>query len=128
MKKYVLFLLFSSFFVFLSCATKTRVEYRDRVVDHYITKTIHDTLREKTSDSVFVSIIQRGDTVFNTKYVEKTKWRDRIVLKTDTFMRDSVQTQIIETTVEKKTIPHWCYYSLIFCIFFIIISLYKIFR
>ena len=58
---------------FSSCATKTQIEYRDRVVDHYITKEVHDTLRENTTDSVYFEVIVKGDTVYKTKYKEKTK-------------------------------------------------------
>lgn len=75
-----------------SCATKTRIEYRDRDVNHYITNVVHDTLIDKTTDSVFCEIKVKGDTVFSTKYKEKTRWRDRIVEKHDTCYRDSIVT------------------------------------
>ena len=83
-----------------SCATKTKIEYRDRIVDHYNTVVQHDTLREHTSDSIFEKIYVKGDTVYNTKYVERTKWRDRIVERHDTCWRDSITTEYKETTKE----------------------------
>ena len=114
--------------MFSSCATKTKIEYRDRIVDHYNTVVQHDTLREHTSDSVFEKIYVKGDTVYNTKYVEKTKWRDRIVYKTDTCYRDSICTQIKEKTVEKQIIPKLCYYSIVFSVLFLIFALIKFTR
>ena len=60
-------------FAFCACATKTKIEYRDRIVDHYNTIVQHDTLREHTSDSIFEKIYVKGDTVYITKYVGKTR-------------------------------------------------------
>jgi hypothetical protein len=113
---------------FSSCATKTRVEYVDREVVKYVTKVQHDTLINNTHDSIYHTVFQKGDTVYDTKYVEKTKYRDRIVYQTDTMYRDSIQTQIKETTVEKIKIPKWCYYSLAVCFIFIIFALRKLLK
>lgn len=109
--------------LFSSCATKTQIEYRDVV--RYETKIQHDTLIQDTHDSVYVSVVQKGDTIYNTKYVEKTKWRDKIVYQLDTMYRDSIQTQIKETTIEKIKIPKWCYFSLVVCVIFIIFAIRK---
>ena len=114
--------------LFSSCATKTKIEYRDRIVDHYNTIVQHDTLREHTSDSIFEKIYVKGDTVYNTKYVEKTRWRDRVVYKTDTCYRDSVQTVIKESVKEKKIVPKWCYFCLAVCAIFIIFAIRKFIR
>ena len=111
-----------------SCATKTKIEYRDRIVDHYNTVVQHDTLREHTLDSIFEKIYVKGDTVYNTKYVEKTKYRDRVVVKTDTCYRDSIQTVIKESVKEKQIIPKWCYYLLVFSIIVIIFAIVKVIR
>ena len=86
---------------FTSCATKTKIEYRDRIVDHYNTIVQHDTLREHTSDSIFEKIYVKGDTIYNTKYVEHVKWKERIVCQIDTVVNDSISVQIKENTVEK---------------------------
>ena len=112
--------------LFSSCATKTKIEYRDRIVDHYNTIVQHDTLREHTSDSIFEKIYVKGDTVYNTKYVEKTRWRDRVVYKTDTCYKDSIQTVIKESVKEKQTIPKWCYYCLVVCAIFLIFAFRKL--
>ena len=88
-----------------SCATKTQIEYRDRVVDHYITKEVHDTLRENTTDSVYFEVLVKGDTVYKTKYKEKTRWRDRIIERHDTCWRDNVVTEHKENVKEVTKIP-----------------------
>lgn len=111
---------------FSSCAT--RVEYRDRIVDHYNTIVQHDTLREHTSDSIFETIYVKGDTVYNTKYVERTRWRDRIVEKHDTCWRDSIATEYKETTKEVQKIPKIFWLSMVFSIFIIIFAIIKLVR
>lgn len=110
--------------LYSSCATKTKIEYRDRDVNHYITNTVHDTLHQETHDSIFHTIYQKGDTIYNTKYIEKTKWKDRIVVKSDTCWRDSVITEYKESVKEVTKVPLIYKLSLllsiIFCIFVII--------
>lgn len=111
-----------------SCATKTKIEYRDRDVNHYITKTVHDTLRIMETDSVHHEIKVVNDTVYDTKYVEKTRWRDRIVEKYDTCWRDSVVFEQNEIVREVIKIPKWCYYSLAVCGLFVIFAIVKLYR
>jgi hypothetical protein len=109
-----------------SCATKTKIEYVDREVVKYQKQFVHDTLIQHTHDSVLHTIIQKGDTVFDTQYIVKTKYQDRVVYKTDTCFRDSVQTQIKENVVEKKVVPKWCYLCLGCCLIFFIYAIIKI--
>lgn len=109
-----------------SCATKTKVEYVDREVVKYQKEITHDTLYQHTHDSIYHTIYQKGDTVFDTKYVEKTKWRDKVGYRIDTCYKDSIRTQIKETTVEKTKIPKWCWLSLIACFVIIIFEVLKI--
>ena len=113
---------------FTSCATKTKIEYRDRIVDHYNTIVQHDTLREHKSDSIFEKIYVKGDTVYNTKYVENTRWRDRIVERHDTCWRDSVVTEYKETVKEVTKIPKLFWISMCFSILVIIFAFVKLFR
>lgn len=113
---------------FTSCATKTKIEYRDRIVDHYNTIVQHDTLREHTSDSIFEKIYVKGDTVYNTKYVENTRWRDRIVERHDTCWRDSVVTEYKETTKEVTKIPKLFKITFVFSILVIIFAIVKLIR
>ena len=129
---FALYIVIVSLLVFMcSSCTTTRVEYRDRYIDNYITQVVHDTLREQTSDSVYYEVVIRHDTVFSTKYKERTKWRDRIVERTDTCWRDSVVTEYKEVTKEVVKIPKIYQYSLFFSIFvviFVAIKLYRKFR
>ena len=114
--------------MFSSCETKKQIEYVDREVVKYQKELVHDTLIQHTHDSVYHTVFQKGDTVFDTKYVEKTKWRDRVVFKIDTCYRDSVYTQIKEKTVEKQIIPKWCYFCLVVCAIFLIFAIRKLIR
>jgi len=114
--------------VFSSCATKTKIEYVDRDVVKYETKIQHDTLINNIHDSVYHTVFQKGDTIYDTKYVEKTKYRDRVVVRIDTCYRDSIQTVIKESVKEKQIIPKWCYYLLVFSIIVIIFAINKIIR
>lgn len=99
--------------LFMGCATKSKIEYRDRDVLKYITSTRHDTLINNVHDSVYNNIFTRGDTVYNVKYKERISYRDRIVLRNDTIKKDSIQTQYKESTIIKKEIPKWCWILLV---------------
>jgi hypothetical protein len=114
--------------LFSSCATKTKIEYRDRIVDHYNTIVQHDTLREHTSDSIFEKIYAKGDTVYNTKYVEKTRWRDRIIERHDTCWRDSVVTEYKERVDEVVKFPKTYWLFLGISIISIIFAFVKLLR
>lgn len=121
-------LIIALIFMLSSCATRTKIEYRDRDVNHYITNVVHDTLIDKMTDSVYFEKIVNGDTVFMTKYKEKTRWRDRIVEKHDTCWRDSVVTIKKETTKEVVKIPKIFRFSLAFSIFVIIFAIIKLLK
>lgn len=110
-----------------SCATKTKIE-RDRDVNHYITNTVHDTLIDKTTDSVYVNVYTKGDTVFKEKYKERTRWRDRIVERHDTCYRDSIVTEYKETTKEVTKVPTFYKYCLWFSIIVVIFAIIKLVR
>lgn len=114
--------------VFSSCATKTKIEYVDREVVKYETKIQHDTLINNIHDSVYHTVFQKGDTIYDTKYVKKTKYRDRVVVRIDTCYRDSIQTVIKESVKEKQIIPKWCYYLLVISILVIIFAIVKVIR
>lgn len=117
-------------FIFLStsCATKTKIEYRDRVVDHYNTVTVHDTTKIKEKDSTYHFIRVVNDTVYDTKYVEKTRWRDRIVEKHDTCWRDSVVTEYKETAKEVVKYPKTYWYAVGVSVLFLIFAFIKLFK
>lgn len=124
MKK--LALLFALCFVLASCKTITKVEYRDRVVDHYITNEVHDTLRETKTDSVYFEVIQKGDTVYKTKYKVVIRWKDRVVVKTDTCYKDSIITEYKESVKEIKYVPKIYKISMGISILLLIFALVKI--
>lgn len=115
------FLVFTFAMLFLSCATRKRVEYVDREVIKYETKVQHDTVIRNVKDSIYHTIFQKGDTVYNTKYIERIKYLDKKVYVHDTTYRDSIRIEYKEITKVKKVIPKWCYFSLlitiILCIF-----------
>lgn len=111
--------------LFCSCATKKEIEYRDRIVEKEIVKEVHDTLLESVHDSVFQTVYQKGDTVYSEKYVEHTKWRDRVVVKSDTCWRDSIHTEYKETTKEVKKVPKIYQYALWFSVACIIFAIGK---
>ena len=115
-------------FLLCSCATRKSIEYVDREVVKYQKEVVHDTLIQHTHDSVFHTIFQNGDTVFDTKYVEKTKWRDRVIYKTDTCYKDSVRTIETKTTKIIYKTPKWCYALIVACIAFVLFSLVKLIR
>lgn len=111
-----------------SCATRTKIEYRDRDVHHYITQVQHDTIIDKSTDSVYYEVKVKGDTVYATKYKEVTRWKERVVEKHDTCWRDSIVTEYKESVKEVKKIPKIYTYSLIFSILVIIFAVVKILR
>lgn len=115
-------------FVFSSCATKTLIEYRDRDVNHYITKVEKDTVIKNTHDSIYYEVVTKGDTVFATKYKERFVYLDKIQIRCDTCWRDSIVTEYKETTKEITKIPKIYKISLFFsilCIIFVLSFLIK---
>lgn len=111
-----------------ACGTKTKIEYVDREVVKYEYKTLYDTLITNTHDSIYQTIYQKGDTVYNVKYKEIIKYKDKISFHTDTIYKDSIQTVVNKETVTKKIIPKWCYYSLVGWVLLLIFAIYKGFK
>ena len=114
--------------LFSSCATKTNIEYRDRDVVKYNTSYVHDTTFVEKHDSVYHTIFQKGDTVYDTKYVERTRCRDNIVVKKDTCWRDSIVTIKKETVKEVTKIPKLFKIAFVFSILVIIFAVVKLIR
>ena len=107
-------------FLLSGCATKSKIDYRDRDIVKYIKSIQHDTLINNVHDSVYNNIFTRGDTVYNFKYKERVSFKDRIVFRTDTLKKDSIQTQYKENTIVKKITPKWCWILLVVNVFFCI--------
>ena len=114
--------------LFSSCATKTKIEYMDREVVKYNTSYVHDTTFVEKHDSVYHTIFQKGDTVYDTKYVERTRWRDNIVVKKDTCWRDSIVTIKKETVKEVTKIPKLFKIAFVFSILVVIFAIVKLIR
>ena len=110
----------------VGCRTITKVEYRDRYIDNYITQVKHDTLREVLTDSVYVEVLQKGDTIYSTKYKEVVRWRDRIVEHFDTCYRDSIVTEYKESVKKVKYIPKIYKVSMGISILLLIFALVKL--
>lgn len=127
MKKSIIIAL--TFILFLaSCATKTKIEYRDRDVNHYITNTVHDTLITNTHDSVYYEVLVKGDTVYATKYKEKFIYLDKIKIEKDTCWRDSVVTEYKETVKEVVKIPKIYKFALFVSLLSIIFAIVKLMK
>lgn len=120
------FVVFVIIAVLSSCTTHKKIEYRDRDVNHYITQYVHDTLRLETKDSTYHFVKVINDTVFDTKYVERTKWRDKVVEKHDTCYRDSVVTQYKETIKDVTKVPKIYSWALMFSVLVLIYGLIKL--
>lgn len=108
----------------VSCNTTRNLENNNQDVVKIEKVVEHDTLTQFVHDSIYHTIFQRGDTVYETKYIEKTRFRDKVVIRTDTIFHDSIVEKKLEVVVEKKTIPKWCYNSLLLsfvllCIFLV---------
>ena len=112
--------------MFSSCATRKQIEYVDRVVVQTEVKETHDTVTNTIHDSIYHTILQKGDTVYNTKFIERTKYKTITTHSVDTLWRDSIQTKIEKVVVEKKIIPKWCYYTLVGCAILIIFVAFRV--
>ena len=86
--------------VLLMCGCRhieqTEVTHKADTLVQYIYKV--DSIKEK--DSIFVSLVQKGCTIYQREYVYR--WRDKI--KTDTIVKTEtkVQTEYIVKEVEKE--------------------------
>lgn len=115
-------------FMLTSCSTKREIQYVDREVVKYETKIQHDTFINISHDSIFYSIVQKGDTVYSTKFVERTKWKDRYVYSHDTIYRDSIQVQNKEVVKEVTKIPQIYHIAMWFFILLVVYFVYKLIR
>ena len=112
--------------IMVGCKTRKQIEYVDREVIKYVTQVRHDTLREHTTDSVYLEVIQKGDTVYKNKTKEVIRWRDRFVVQHDTCWRDSIRTEYKEKVKEVKYIPKVYKISMGISILLLIFALIKI--
>lgn len=111
-----------------SCRSLRRIEYVFVTDTNVVVSERHDTLREETHDTVFHTIKEKGDTVFDTQYIVRYKYKERVVNKTDTVV--DVKTEYVdkEVVVEKRHIPKWCYVCLAIALAFTLITIYKVYK
>ena len=109
MKSKLFAILFALVLLLPACATKTKIEYVDREVVKYNTKYVHDTLTHEVHDSIYHTVYQVGDTIYNVKYVDRIRYKDRVVVKGDTCWRDSIQVIYQQEVKTKKYIPKWVF-------------------
>lgn len=109
---------------FSSCATRTKIEYKDRDVYHYVTKVEKDTVKESVHDSVYIH--EKGDSFFVERW--HTKYVDKIVERHDTCWRDSLVTEYKEKTKEVVKYPKTYWWFLGISIISIIFAFVKVSR
>ena len=123
MKRLFLIVLFST--IIVSCSTQKHVEHSNVDNDSRKIEYVHDTLTNFVHDSIYQEVIKAGDTVFFTKYVERTRWREKIVERTDTVTEYKMRTERVETIIEDKVTPKWAYFSLFISIICLIYLAYR---
>lgn len=107
-----------------SCATRTKIEYVDRDVYHYVTKVERDTVMESVHDSIHIH--EKGDTVLVEKW--HTKYVDKIIERHDTCWRDSIATEDKESVKEVVKYPKTYWWFLGISIISIIFAFVKVSR
>lgn len=121
---FVFVIILSAMLFLSSCATRTKIEYVDRDVYHYVTKVERDTVMESVRDSVYIH--EKGDTVWFEKW--HTKYVDKIVERHDTCWRDSLVTEYRESVKEVVKFPKTYWWFLGISIISIIFAFVKVSR
>lgn len=122
--KYFTFAIVVIVMMFSSCKTieNVRTEYRDSIVyrNHI------DSVLVYNHDSVIVK--EKGDTVYVERW--KTRYIDKIKIRTDTIFTERVRTE--REVVKEKYVPpfyKWCsFLSIPTVVVIIIISIWKIYK
>lgn len=102
----------------VACKTQHVIEYRDR----YVTSVQHDTLTRNVHDSIYYAVLQKGDTVYETKYVTRVVEREKVVVRNDTAYVD----RYVDRMVEKEVTPRWAWWCLVFCIVYAVFVIIRI--
>lgn len=95
----------SLIFIFISCTTTKEIEYKDIYKDRIVSKVDTFTLLQK--DSIYINQYQKGDTIYKEKECWKIRYKDRIVLRTDTIIDKQIEYK--DKVATKEIIPNWCY-------------------
>lgn len=118
----VIFLLFSMLLSSCKTVENVRTEYRDSIVyrNHI------DTVLIYNQDSIIIK--EKGDTILIEKW--KTKYIDKIKIRTDTIYTERVKTEI--EVVKEKYVPSfykWCaFFSILIAVVVIIVAIWKIYK
>lgn len=73
-----------------------------------------DTVKEQKVDSIIVKV--SGDTVYKEAW--RTRYVDRVSIKTDTITINSVKPEIVN--VDKPVTPKWCWWLLVAIVLYIL--------
>lgn len=131
LKLIVLCLLFLALMLLTSCRT-TRTAEREYITQHdtaYIDRMQRDSIYLR--DSIYHEVVAKGDTIYSTKYIERTKFRDRFIHdsvyihKTDTVLVDVVKEVERKPTFAQRT-KNWL--GSVFIFFMILFAIYIIAR
>ena len=87
---------------FCSSCTTTKYIPVETIKERTTIKTDTFLMRDSVRDSIFVSIKTKGDTVFSTREIYKTKYLTRATIKTDTVIQRDTIPKII-TAERTKT-------------------------
>lgn len=118
----VVILLFSMTMFGCKTIDNVRIEYRDSLVY----RSSVDSVFIYNTDSVIVK--DNGDTVFIEKW--RTRYVDKIKLRTDTIYTERVRTE--KEVVKEKYVPSfykWCsFFSILIVVVVIIVAIWKIYK
>src|SRR5574344_776977 len=106
MKKILYLILVFISISFICCKTQSKIEYRDRDVLRYINTIQVDTFLKDVKDSIYIK-------TYIKKYKKRLVYKDRIKIKTDTLVNDSIVNIYKENTIVKTKVPSWCYILLV---------------
>lgn len=116
------------FVLFSACKPVEKIQYVDKEKIVYQNVVQHDSIFNDVHDSIFQTIYQKGDTVYNVKYKEKIKEVYKYLYKTDTLFKDSIQYVIKKDIEVKKVVPKWCYYTIALSLAFLIFAIIRIYK
>lgn len=100
-----------------SCRTIREVEYIERTDTQKVFVERIDSILVNVHDSTAQDIRRSGDTIFITKYKERTVYKYIVMIQHDTLESNKIENVDKEVVIEKQYIPRWCYACATFCIF-----------
>lgn len=101
-------LVFIFVLLFMVCSCRTSQHSLTEKEIQYIDRHIRDTTVIETKDSVYLERIQKGDTIYEKKYIKEIRYKDRIVYRDSISYQDKTKTEY--RLITKKVVPSWCWY------------------